>query len=42
MGYETNIDLVKLLDAVAFVSSELKKEVGGRMTPWFKKNLQIA
>jgi hydroxymethylglutaryl-CoA lyase len=42
MGYETNIDLIKLLDAVAFVSSELKKEVGGRMTPWFKKNLQIA
>src|SRR6056300_635264 len=36
MGYETNVDLIKLLDTVEYVSQQLEKDIGGRMTPWFK------
>jgi hydroxymethylglutaryl-CoA lyase len=42
MGYETNVDLMKLLDAVEYVSRQLEKDIGGRMTPWFKKSLLTA
>ena len=42
MGYETNVDLMKLLDAVEYVSQQLEKDIGGRMTPWFRKSLLTA
>lgn len=41
MGFLTNVNLEKLLIAVDFISKKLGREMGGRMTPWFKKNSQI-
>lgn len=38
MGYKTNVDLKKLLEVVQFISLQLEREIGGRMTPWFKKS----
>ena len=42
MGFETGIEPVKLMAAVDLASKLMERDLGGRMTPWLRQNLQKA
>jgi hydroxymethylglutaryl-CoA lyase len=37
-GYETNIDLSKLITAIEYASKITNKSLGGRSYPWLQRN----